>query len=302
MSVAVMEALEALKTKITAQPQAHATAVQVDTKAAEQFQAYIVRTAFQQQRLGICYGDVTESGETRVLAIYEPPQSGTDQCYNLDEQGDMTTRADALAAMMGMQRVGIVFSARPRKCILSGMDVVFAAHMAKHLTEQQKKAFVVLVVTTAETGQTLFEAYQISDLAMQMYADNIFEHHHKQKPNSGRVLCKEDVLVEGKDTKKVHTEFFLLNVPIKSCDSWLRTCFPVENRDLAPQAPADLRKTLAEQTLSYTQRLSDFHALLFLSNMFDMNTDMPALLSAIKEGQDIGEGFRLMIDGMASSS
>ncbi|CAN8065774.1 unnamed protein product [Agarophyton chilense] len=300
MSVAVMEALEALKTKITAQSEAHVTAVLVDNKAAEQFQAYIARTGFQQQRIGICYGDVTESGETRVLAIYEPPQSGSDQFYKLDDEGDMTQRADTVAQLLGLQRVGIVFSARPRKCILSGMDVIFAARMAKDLSDEQKKAFVVLVVTTAETGETLFEAYQISDLAMQMYVDDIFEDQDNQKPNSGRVVCKEDVLVEGKDARKVHTEFFLLNIPIKSCDSWLRTAFAVENREIAPQGPSDLKKILANEELSYTQRLSDFHALLFLSNIFDMSTDMPGLLSSIKEGQDIGEGFRLMIDGMAS--
>eukprot|EP00178_Gracilaria_changii_P006325 TRINITY_DN208_c0_g1_i1.p2 TRINITY_DN208_c0_g1~~TRINITY_DN208_c0_g1_i1.p2 ORF type:complete len:456 (-),score=67.69 TRINITY_DN208_c0_g1_i1:9765-11132(-) len=302
MSVAVMEALEALKTKITAQAEAHASAVLVDNKAAEQFQAYIAHTGFQQQRVGICYGDVAENGETRVLAIYEPPQSGSDQCYKLDDEGDMTQRADAVAQLLGLQRVGIVFSARPRKCILSGMDVVFAARMAKQLTDEQKKSFVVLVVTTAETGETLFEAYQISDLAMQLYADGVFEEQEQQKPNSGRVLCKEDVLVEGKDVRKVHTEFFLLNIPIKSCDSWLRTAFAVENRDLSPQGPSDLKKILADNDLSYTQKLSDFHALLFLSNMFDMNTDMPGLLSSVKEGQEIGEGFRLMIDGIASSS
>lgn len=302
MSVAVMEALEALKFKISPQEEAHATAAAVDNSAAGEFQAYIAKTGFSQQRVGICYGDVSEEGETRVLAIYEPPQTGSEEVYRMGDEGDMTERADAIARLVGMRRVGIVFSARPRKCILSGQDVVFAARMASPLSPDERKNFVVLVVSVAETGQTLFEAYQVSDLAMEMYEADIFEEGTKQKPNSGRATCKEDVLVEGKDTRKVHTEFFLLNIPIKSCESWLNTSFAVENRDIAPQGPSDLKKAVSNDSIPYHKRLSDFHLLLFLSNMFDMNSDMPGLLMAVKEGQDIGEGYRLMIEGMASSS
>lgn len=305
MSVAVMEAFEALKYKIIPQETPHASAATVDNAAANEFQAYIARTAFSQQRVGICYGDVTENGETRVLAIYEPPQVGGDDVYRLvegDEKGDITERANGVASMLGMSRIGIVFSARPRKCILSGLDVVFAARMASTLNAQQRKAFVVMVVSVAETGETLFEAYQISDLAIEMYEAGIFEDESKQKPNSGKLLCKEDVLVEGKDTRKVHTEFFLINIPIKSCeDSWLNTSFAVENRDIAPQGPADLKKVISNECIPYHKRLSDFHVLLFLSNMFDINSDMPGLTAAVKAGEDIGEGYRLMIEGMASS-
>lgn len=304
MSVAVMEALEALKFKITPQEDAHITAAAVDNDAAREFQAYIAATHFGQQRVGICYGDV-QDGETRVLAIYEPPQIGGEDVYRLQEGedgGDMTERADAVAKMLGLQRVGIVFSAKPRKCILSGLDVVFAAKMAAALSEEERKAFAVMVVSVAETGETLFEAYQISDLAYEMYKADLFEDESKQKPNSGRVICKEDVLVEGKDTRKVHTEFFLLNVPIKRCESWLRTKFAVENRPIAPQGPADLKKAISDNSVPYQKRLSDFHVLLFLSNIFDINSDMPSLTAAVKQNEDIGEGFRLMIEGMASSS
>lgn len=306
MSIAVMEALEALKFKISPQEEAHAPAAAVDTNAANEFQAYLATTGFSQQRIGICYGDVDEqTGETRVLAIYEPPQRGSEEHYVLiegEEAGDMTQRADALAAILGLRRVGIVFSARPRKCILSALDVVVAAKMMNGLSEEERKAFVVLVVSIAESGETLFEAYQISDLAVEMFEAGVFEDQDKQKANGGRVLCKEDVLVEGKDTKKVHTEFFLLNIPIKSCESWLRTSFAVENRDIAPQGPHDVKKAISDESIPFHKRLSDFHALLFLSNTFDMNTDMPGLAAAIKaQSDDIGEGYRLMIEGMASS-
>lgn len=305
-SVAVMEALEALKFKIAPQEEAYATAAAVDNDAANEFQSYLAKTHFSQQRVGICFGDVdTETNETRVQVIYEPPQRGDGERYLMvegEEAGDMTTRADTLAGMVGLKKVGIVFSARPRKCILSALDVVFASRILSTLPKEDRKAFVVLVVSAAETGETLFEAYQISDLAVDLYEAGIFEDEDKQKPNGGRVACKEDVLVEGKDTKKIHTEFFLLNIPIKSCESWLRTSFAVENREIAPQGPSDVNKAISDESIPYSKRLSDFHALLFLSNMFDMNSDMPGLAAAIKaQSEDIGEGYRLMIEGMASS-
>eukprot|EP00177_Eucheuma_denticulatum_P008487 GFKZ01015438.1.p1 GENE.GFKZ01015438.1~~GFKZ01015438.1.p1 ORF type:complete len:456 (+),score=60.72 GFKZ01015438.1:113-1480(+) len=305
-SIAVMEALEALKPKITPQQEPHIPAAVVDSSAANVFQAYLATTAFSQQRLGICYGDVDpDTGETRVYAIYEPPQRGDADGYDLvegDEQGDMTQRADTVAGLVGLERVGMVLSAKPRKCILSGRDVVVAARMMSALGEEARQRFVVLVVSTAETGETLFEAYQVSDLAVDLYEKGIFEDEKQQKVNGGKVLCKEDVVVEGKDTRKVHTEFFLLNVPIKSCDGWLRTSFAVENRELQPQGTHDVKKMMAESGIPLPRKLADFHALLFLSNTFDLNSDMPGLAAAVKgETDEIGEGYRLMIESLASS-
>lgn len=305
MSVAVMEAMEALKFAIKPQEEAGAQAAAVASDAASAFQSYLAETGFSQQRVGVCYGSVTSEMETEVLAIFEPPQRGGEDVYALadeSEAGDIGARATLVADMLGLKKVGIVFSARPRKCILSGQDIVFAARVASELPPAERKSFIVMVVSTTETSETMFEAYQISDQAIEMFEAGIFEDEDKQKPNSGRVLCKEEVLVEGKDAKKVHTEFFLLNIPIKSCDSWLRTSFAIENRDLAPQNPSDLKKAISDTSVPYHKRLADFHLLLYLSNMFDMDSDMPGLLEAVKEQRDdVGEGYRLMIDSMASA-
>lgn len=303
-SIAVIEALEALKFRISPQQEAYAAAAAINSDAAKAFQAYLAETAFSQQRIGICYGTVDEEKQTNVHVIYEPPQQGNSDAYDLvegDGAGDITQRAEKLAEMLELKCVGIVISARPRKCILSAMDVVVAAQMLASLPEDQRKAFIIFVVTTAESGETLFEAYQISDLAVEMYQADAFEPASNQKSNGGRVLCKQDVLVEGKDARKVPTEFFILNVPIKSCESWLRTAFTIENRDITPQGPAQLSGIINEESLPYHQRLADFHLLLFLSNVFDMKSDMPSLCDAVKQGERISEGYRLMIDNMAST-
>lgn len=303
-SISIMEALEALKYKISPQPEAHAKAAAINSEAAHAFQAYLASTGFSQQRVGICYGRADDEGTTNVHAIYEPPQTGGLDAYQMVEgsdAGDISERAGRVAELCDLRCVGMVISARPRNCILSGMDIAFAARLAGTLTEEDRKAFVIFVVTTAETGETLFEAYQISDLAIEMQEAGAFAEVSKQKPNGGKVACTQDVLVEGKDAKKVPTEFFLLNVPIKSCDTSLRTKFTIENRDLTPQGPTELNKIIDDESLSYQKRIADFHLLLFLSNVFDMKSDMPGLCKAVLMDENIGEGYRLMIDNMASS-
>lgn len=304
-SIAVLEALEALKFKISPQADPHAKAAAIDSVAAEAFQAYLAQTGFSQQRVGFCYGTKDNNdGTTNTFAIYEPPQCGNENAYALvdgDNAGDITSRASQVASFLGLDHVGIVISAKPRSTILSAMDVVFAASILAKMSEDQRKAFIVFVVTTTETGETLFEAFQVSDLAVEMFEADAFEPIESQKPNGGRILCKQDVLVEGKDTRKVPTEFFLLNVPIKSCDSWLRTTFTIENRDISPQAPSQLRAIMDDDSLPLHKRLADFHLLLFLSNIFDIKSDMPGLCASIKQGEDIEDGYRLMIDNMASA-
>lgn len=307
MSVAVMEALEALKFKVKPQEEAHIAAASVDSGAAAAFQAYLAKTGFSQQRVGVCYGRYSrEDKETRVEAVYEPPQRGSADTYDVlggDAAGDISERAGKLAGILGLREVGIVFSARERKCILSAKDVVFAAQRMSRLSPRARKDFVVLLVGVEESGETSFEAYQISDLAVEMYSAGIFEDVGKQRENGGRIHTTEDVLVEGKDTRKIPTEFFLLNIPIKSMESFLRVSFPVENRELQPQGPGDVRSCVAEsEDLTYGKRLADFHLLLFLSSFFDMATDMPGLAGGVRDGKDeVEEGYRLMIDSMAAS-
>lgn len=306
MSLAVMEALEALKPKVKPQESAHVTGVCVDSSAGHTFQAYLGATGFSQHRFGVCFGTVGgEDGATvEIHAIYEPPQNGDDDAYALDEGCDGAGYENAvkLATLLGLQMVGVVFSARQRKAVLSGRDVVVAARYARTLPEDARKHFVVIKVgVVSEAGETAFESYQISDLAIELAEKGTFADEGEQKPNSGKVLCAKEVLVEGRDTKKVHTEFFLNNVPIRALDSWLRCEFPVENRQARPQKSADIAAVTGNESVPYWQRLSDFHLLLFLTGMFGIDGDMPAIVASIRDKRDIEEGYKIMIQSMAAS-
>ena len=50
----------------------------------------------------------------------------------------------------------------------------------------------------------------------------------------------------------------------------------------------------------FIRTVADLHFLLFLSNLLDMNTEMPVLCSTIVEGRDKDlDGFQLMINWCA---
>lgn len=380
MSMAVLEALEALKFKIKApEGDPAAASVSVDSAAAQSFQQYLASTGFGQQRYGVLYGteapappkavaDDAEDGggsgagmdtsadgggrggaggassaadaapsegevppkDVRVEVIYEPPQMGDGETYRLGEESgdgdskgtgdgqggssggaasvDMDSRAERLAGWLGLRQVGIVFSARPRRCLLSGRDVAVVAEAMLSVERRYGAAaaasFVAIVVTLAEDGQTLFEAYQISEQAVAMVRAGVVKPAAEQKPNSGKLLTSEPVFVEGKEVTAVHTEFFLVNVRIRAHDGWLRSAFPVESRELAPQTVGHMGRAL-DAGMPFYRRVSDFHLLLFLSNMLDMDVDMPRLTGAVAQQRELTpdeDGYRLMIEAIANPS
>eukprot|EP00180_Rhodochaete_pulchella_P004083 Plantae.Rhodophyta-Rhodochaete_pulchella.ctg7525.p1 GENE.Plantae.Rhodophyta-Rhodochaete_pulchella.ctg7525~~Plantae.Rhodophyta-Rhodochaete_pulchella.ctg7525.p1 ORF type:complete len:324 (-),score=68.50 Plantae.Rhodophyta-Rhodochaete_pulchella.ctg7525:315-1238(-) len=307
--MAVLEALDALKFRVKPQEQAAVTAASVDRVAAQAFQAYLAEMHFNQQRFGYLYGDMDDERVVRIQTIYEPPQDGDQDVYrhkSKEDAGDISDRAERIATMLGLRRTGLIFSTRPRKAILSGADIVTAAQL---FVEEEEKfgreiasTMVILVVSLAEDNQTLFEAYQLSDQCIDMYKADVFLPAESQKPNSGRIKTKAEVYVEGKEVTSVHTEFFLMNIPIRDHDSWLRGSFPVENREIRPQQPGDVKSTLAKaSSMPFYRRISDFHLLLFLSNTLDVATDMPGLLSAIKEQRDLTEaeeGYQVLLESL----
>mmetsp|Transcript_1017 Transcript_1017/g.2933 ORF Transcript_1017/g.2933 Transcript_1017/m.2933 type:complete len:485 (-) Transcript_1017:160-1614(-) len=325
-SVAVMEALDALKFRIKPQENGAISAASVDTAAANDFQAYLVTTGFSQHRFGLLYGTVDAENVARCDAVYEPPQVGTAEMYVPSEESDasgdgasssssasspsISTRADLVARDLGMVHVGMIFSAKPRKCILSALDVVTAAKLAVREGERRSGAereFVIISVALAEDGQTLFEAFQLSDQCLEMFRAGVILESGLQKPNSGRVKMRDPVLVEGKETHSVHTEFFLINVPIRGHDGWLRNgAFPAANRELRGQHQRDLVEALRSQRdKPFFEQLADFHLLVFLSAILDVYTDMPGLCALVRDRREPTEleaGYQLMLDAICSSS
>jgi hypothetical protein len=68
-----------------------------------------------------------------------------------------------------------------------------------------------------------------------------------------------------------------------------------------PQSQQSLREhLLRKRGEPFALMLADFHLLTFVSNMLDINTDMPLLCQAVASGDSSQlEGFQMMLNAFA---
>ncbi len=129
--------------KLKLQETSHCTSALVYYEAAKKFQNYLHEKKFQVQRCGILYGNFLEDGSTVIEVIYEPPQvSSPKGATMVDPDPDLDT-AESIANMLGLQRVGWIFSHPARSYFMSSAEVMKTA-------ELQNKAgpgFVTLVMS-----------------------------------------------------------------------------------------------------------------------------------------------------------
>uniref|UniRef100_A0A7S0Z2R2 Nuclear pore localisation protein NPL4 C-terminal domain-containing protein n=1 Tax=Hemiselmis tepida TaxID=464990 RepID=A0A7S0Z2R2_9CRYP len=210
--------------------------------------------------------------------------------------------------MLGMRRVGWVFTARGRKCILSGGDVKLACELQEGAERRHgfdfARSFVSAVITRNDTtGSVVFEAYQVSDLAQDMHKRGVIK--APAGSNKGYARTTENVLVERKDSQKVDTDFFLNTVPIKTHTSALfggrEGEFPVENRPGAVQNGFEVKHILkCHEEMPFSHALRDFHMLIFLAkHTLDPVHDLPALCRAVVSGEEPPAGHRSIIETLA---
>lgn len=68
------------------------------------------------------------------------------------------------------------------------------------------------------------------------------------------------------------------------------------------QTSTDLKDHLQKlKSKPYAERLSDFHALLWISEFsgLSMSVDIPVIVEAVNEKSDVPEGYQMMIDSVA---
>ena len=215
------------------------------------------------------------------------------------------TAAEAVAASLGLRRVGCVFNvsvAKPRE------DFTLTAFelrtMAKYQAEYGEKfaTVVVMMVEDEDEGtQVVYEPFQVSAQCARLYAEGWFS----DEPSSAEGLTRlnKEVIVAdkvSKDVTEVDNDRFLVTVPILDHDGSLRCGFPVENRLHPIQTTEDLADAVKNTGggEAYAERLRDFHLLLFLAKHLDLN-DLGVIASAAREGTEIQEGYKLIIDSIA---
>ena len=236
---------EEAKYLIRAQHMVRARSLSVDLTAAGNFQRYVVGDLeFSKHRVGIMYGRV-EHGNVFCDTIYEPPQDGNAESYKLLPDPD-EARVERVASLLGLRKVGVVFTARPRKCIFSSDDVYLSCQQHAQALQDHgfdfARSLVSAIITRNETtGAVVFEAYQVSDQCTDMYGKGVF--NKPKNPNKSYSRTSEDVLVERKPTQKVDNDFFINSVPIKTHEAPLFSKREVHLRTypgLLPLAPCPL--------------------------------------------------------------
>ncbi len=90
---------------LAGQGEAHCKECKLDYDAANVFQSYVQSFGFQRQRVGYLYGKYQDNGGVLVEAVYEPPQEGRPDGVTWNRKDAEIDKADAIAALLGMQRV-----------------------------------------------------------------------------------------------------------------------------------------------------------------------------------------------------
>jgi len=305
-----VEDMIAKQTRIEAQDKAHCAGCSFDAKAADTFQSYVRDTlGFQVPRMGFLYGECSDEGEVKVNFIYEPPQ----ECPQDHKDGVILMRdeheelcVNTIAANLGMQRVGIVIAhANPeREYTVSAQQLALMAEFQAEGGQYFCTAAVSLIEPDEdddedEQPQVHFDCWQCSEQCVKLYKDGWFTDANIEKPE--RLQLNKDVVVHEedrvRDSREVDNDFLLVAVPITSHEGPLKCTFPVENR-LITATGEDLKRHVSAPG-SYTDRLSDFHLLLFLSQTLDLNTDLALIADSVRTKGEIQEGYRLIIDSIA---
>lgn len=303
-----MDDLIAKQTRITRQESPHCDAVSFDRHSANAFQTYVNETlAFAAKRGGFLYGSVTEDGKVQVDFIYEPPQQGMEDDLILLRDPQEEKLVDAIAAGLGMTRVGFIFSQTvmqdKKDYNFSNKEVIQAAELHAETGLKEWVTVVVKLEVNEDGGADVhFEAFQMSDMCVKLFKEDWFvrEFGENDDPKLSKMI--KDVVVGGKDVKEVDNDFFLVVVKIVDHEGPLSSLFPIENRNTFTSMKA--LKTHLERTrsLPFVKRISDFHLLLFLAKFLDLNSDIPALTECIHLQAGVPEGYQLLIESMANTS
>jgi len=303
----------------------------IDSAAAQAFQIYLREMAFQQQRMGFLYGTTTkgrkphyqndndeqddsdedssdEEKDSAVMdttkhdfknvqcaVIYEPNQQG-DLHGVIEMQDEYADRAEQLAQLLGMQRVGWVFShsGQDREHPLTNNDIVRMAEMQAKYGE----SFVTVVVSPNEKMQAKFEAFQVSKQCVELYKKGLLE----VDPDNKKVLkTKVPVESERKLVQEVDILLFIVNVPIQNTQSIFQVGFPQRNRPHLVQSMEKLKEMLMRRaSIPFVQRVTDFHLLLFLTDYLSLTSDFPTLCEAIKtKNNSKAQGYEHLIGAYA---
>ncbi|XP_027350778.1 NPL4-like protein 1 [Abrus precatorius] len=303
-----MDDLIAKQMRVTRQENPHCELVSFDRDCANAFQHYVNETlAFAVKRGGFMYGTVSEEGRVEVDFIYEPPQQGSEENLLFLRDPEEEKLVEAIALGLGMRKVGFIFtqtiSQDKKDYTLSNREVLQAAeYHAESGLKEWVTAVVKLEVNEDMGADVHFEAFQMSDVCVRLFREGWFETDIKEDDDPKLSKMKKDVVVGVKDTREVDNDFFLVVVKIFDHQGPLSSTFPIENRNTQVAMKALKNHLERAKNLPFVKRISDFHLLLVLARLLDLNADVPALTECVQTQNAVPEGYQILIESMANAA
>ncbi|KHN43565.1 NPL4-like protein 2 [Glycine soja] len=91
-------------------------------------------------------------------------------------------------------------------------------------------------------------------------------------------------------------------IKFRYADGPLSSSFPIENRNTQVTMKALKNHLERSKNLPFVKRISDFHLLLVLARVLDLNADVPALTECVQTQTSVPEGYQILIESMASTA
>lgn len=280
--------------------------VRIDGDANAIFQSFPVRQRWQVMRCGILYGTFDKPNRcVSVHAIYEPEQRGDALGFQLGVD-PREQRVDELAALLGMERVGICVTHPPRDTSVVSLSAVELLLCAREQSRFGDHCVIVTVAPDPATKQIQAQGWQTSEQCVRLFqmgvlAPSVAEgglgivhssvalevaRSEKDEKGNPKLVVKEP-------SKEIDAHFMLSFSAIEQFHSELCTNLFVRISRAGEPAPTldNLDVFLKDQKRAarpFHERVRDFHVLVFLMEAVfggkpdsaDMKAFVAAMLAA----------------------
>ena len=283
------------------------------------------------QRCGMMYGyymeDPNYEGGYRAVVegIYEPPQHCIDDSPVVDPKDDFQPAVETIASALGLERIGFIFTSLGRHSdhLMTSKEVLRAAKMQigsetnAHYTKYVMSKFVTCVThpNLKDGVQPETDAFMVSDQLCGMVRDRLVDNNESEQTDPKRVKLRKplpgelhpEVLAAGKSAStEFDPDWFVVKVnsgaPVRPKSFFVHSHFPRENRNGAPQLRSDIKRYLAKCSSSEPNwsKLSDFHLLLFLARIFDVDT-AKVICEGVRDRKPISDHLFDMVEAAGNS-
>ena len=182
-----------------------------------------------------------------------------------------------------------MFTSINHDAYLSSHEIRMAAkfqqeHITVHPSGYKVSKFVTVVLKPTDDGNSLPEAYMISDQCQALERDNAFGESDSRRKMVKRPGTDHDLLptimCENKPSEEFQPEWFIVSlgcgIPTKSMTILQHNDFPVENRERRIGKP-ELKEYLSKhRNEPMWRRCSNFHFLFHLAKELDVESALVA--------------------------